>query len=271
MKRLNLITLPLAFLALSIVASAAQALTVNIDTPTGTRDRGFIGPSACDGLFFCTTTPATEGTYWARALSGDPDNFGQPGPAIEIARLYHIFDLSSITPGTITGATLKIPHGSRSYTSTTPTGPGDPTESLSLFDVSSSTSDLRSNSLSPAMTDAIFNDLGTGTEFGSFVATEASNNTIEEIILNAAAIASLNAAAGGEWAIGGALTSFADGSTAFGAEQQIFKGSEDADVFNIASQLELTIVPIPAAAPLLMSGLGWLWLIAARKRRRELS
>jgi len=51
----------------------------------------------------------------------------------------------------------------------------------------------------------IFNDLESGTFFGSVVVTSADQGTQILVNLNAAGLASLNAAAGGDWAVGGSI------------------------------------------------------------------
>jgi hypothetical protein len=51
-----------------------------------------------------------------------------------------------------------------------------------------------------------FIDLGTGVNYGTHIATEADEGTFIIIPLNASAVADANAAEGGLWAIGGAIT-----------------------------------------------------------------
>ncbi len=51
----------------------------------------------------------------------------------------------------------------------------------------------------------ILNDLGSGIFFGSVVVSAADNNTQVIVNLDPAALASINAAAGGGWAVGGKL------------------------------------------------------------------
>lgn len=55
----------------------------------------------------------------------------------------------------------------------------------------------------------LFADLGSGVSFGSTVLDVTSNGTIVAISLNAAAIASINAAAGQNWFVGGSLNTAA--------------------------------------------------------------
>ena len=51
----------------------------------------------------------------------------------------------------------------------------------------------------------IFDDLGGGTGFGQVDMTVADNGTVVSIPLNESAEAAINAAAGGLWAVGGAV------------------------------------------------------------------
>ena len=52
----------------------------------------------------------------------------------------------------------------------------------------------------------IYNDLGSGVQYASTVVTAASDGTQVLITLDAAALASLIAAEGGSWAVGGAVS-----------------------------------------------------------------
>lgn len=247
--------------SLLLVGSAAHAATVTVDAVG--NDRGAFNSSGFVQMF-STDWKTPEGIFWVRSLGN--------GSANEVTRLYHIFDIPALTAGqVIESATLLIPHSNRSYASTNGSaGAGDPTETVALFDVSTSADTLRNPDESQGISvlDAIFGDLGSGTTYGSFVASAASNGTTEMITLNADAIAALNAAAGGEWAVGGALQSA--NLTVFGAEEQVFKGSEDSPYpFTTASQLELTVVPLPPALALFASALVGLGLFGGRARRGQ--
>jgi hypothetical protein len=219
-----------AALACLFFATAAQADTVTLETsyPVDDHtDRGAFNWSGAIDIGILSGWKAAPGIISVRAFGEGGVYSGGTPASYEVQRMYHIFDLSGVAPGTITAATLKIPHSTRSFVSYVPGGTGDPSETAAFFDVSTSPDVLRDPDESQGYTllDAIWDDLGTGVEYGSFVATPASNGTIEEITLNAAAIASLNAAAGGEWAIGASIQS--NSHTVFGSEEQIFKGSED--------------------------------------------
>jgi hypothetical protein len=79
------------------------------------------------------------------------------------------------------------------YISTNPTG------IYTLYEVSTDPSDL-TNFVAGV---GIYNDLGTGTAFGSQVFSAADNGTFVQINLNAAGLASINAASDLNWAVGG--------------------------------------------------------------------
>jgi hypothetical protein len=116
---------------------------------------------------------------------------------------YFVFNLSGVTQ-TITGAQLRLSEASNGYNSP------DPTETYSLFDVSTSIAALEATGSGQT---AIFNDLGTGTTFGSRDISATDRNTVVTIGLNAAAIAALNATRGGQFALGGAVTTISGTST----------------------------------------------------------
>ncbi|MEM9176174.1 MAG: hypothetical protein AAGC67_13180, partial [Myxococcota bacterium] len=241
----------LGLLASLFAAAPALALTIDsIGNDRGTfnsslfKDAPLVGPG---------TWKSVTGTYFVRGL-GDGGFFGGAPMANEVQRNYHIFDLSSVAPGqTILSAELRLTHPTGSYVSSN----GDPTELVRFFDISTSTSDLRSpDETQPnSVLDAIFDDLGSGSVYGEFLASPSSDGTVESITLTADAIADLNAAIGGEWAIGGALQTI-DEAVPFGAEEQVFKRSET--IPDIPSQLVLTFVPEPGTALLLGLGLAGL-------------
>jgi hypothetical protein len=115
----------------------------------------------------------------------------------------HDFFVFSIPSGTYTSAVLQIynpgvaagdandgyicPCGSLTYTN---------------WDVLTAIADLEASNSGRI---DIYNDLGSGVQFGSVTVTAASDGTFVNITLDAAALAAINAAAGGEFAIGGAV------------------------------------------------------------------
>ncbi len=112
------------------------------------------------------------------------------GPSIR--RSFFVFDLSSIADP-IVSAELQLVFNF--YAS------ADPTETLTLYDVTTPWKDLLDGS---AEVDA-FNDLGTGSVFGEHFYSAADKETYFSIRLNSAALSGMNAATDW-WGIGGAIT-----------------------------------------------------------------
>lgn len=154
-------------------------------------------------------------------------------------RSFFNFDLSSVS-GTITSATFDI-----SLDSTFGDSP-NPFETLGIFDVTTSIADLINNTGGLSA----FADLGSGTQFASAsVSTTATSGTVS-IAMNAAGLSALNAAIGGDFAVGGALTSLAG----VGVEEFLFGSSlnSPATIFDLNIT---TSVPEPTILALLCFGL----------------
>ncbi|MGH7397885.1 MAG: PEP-CTERM sorting domain-containing protein, partial [Candidatus Rokuibacteriota bacterium] len=77
----------------------------------------------------------------------------------------------------------------------------NPTETYRLFHVSTPAAEVGNVSFSAA----IFDDLGSGTSFGSVVIAPSDNGATIHIPLNGAGVTALNLAGGGELAVGGAV------------------------------------------------------------------
>lgn len=161
-------------------------------------------------------------------------------------RNHFTFDIPSILPGqTLTGVVFKFSAGDVKteqaqnveveFTSTTSTGS--------------------------------FAALGTGTAYGSQLFTAADDDVVFDIAFNAAAIADITAAAGGQFLLSGHVIS----PTAFGPAElnQFVAGSTTS---NDITQLELTFsatgggVPEPATWAMMIIGFG---AIGASMRRRQ--
>jgi hypothetical protein len=109
---------------------------------------------------------------------------------------YFVFDLSGVT-ATITSAQLSIGN----LNSTGYIDP-NPRAVYSCWDVSTPIPELiASQSGRPG----IFQDLGSGFWYANTVVSAASDGTQVVVNLNAAAIASIQAAEGGSWAVGGSM------------------------------------------------------------------
>lgn len=161
-------------------------------------------------------------------------------------RSFIMFDLSGVSE-TVLGARLLLENSNPAgYLSP------DPSEMLTIFDVTSSLVALRQGTGGTAA----FDDLGSGTVFGTRGVSSADNGGTVDIDLGPPAVAALDGA-GGLFAFGGTLTTLS-GQTA--VDEVVFRFSSA----GFARQLELTLTPVPLALPLLGMALGGLWL--ARRR-----
>ena len=88
---------------------------------------------------------------------------------------------------------------------------------INTFDVSASGTYTLYDALPRSIFDPrpSWEDLGGGVSYGSTFISDTQDNQYIEIVLNAAAISSINAA-GGSWIIGGSYSANADGQHAFG-------------------------------------------------------
>jgi hypothetical protein len=119
------------------------------------------------------------------------------------ARNYFIFDLSTVS-GTIVSAFVRLstaPSGSVRY------GSNDPSETYTLFDVSTGLGPLADGSAGTAA----FDDIGSGVSYGGVTVSNPLGATVD-VPLNAAGLAYL-AANHGQVALGGAITTLAKGNT----------------------------------------------------------
>jgi hypothetical protein len=107
---------------------------------------------------------------------------------------YFIFNLASIT-GAITSAVLQLSQGPQGYISPTPS------LTYTLWD-----SSVAAASMSSTSSLAFYNDLGSGTSFGSVGVNVGSNNTIVSFNLNASGLGALNAGRGTFVGFGGSVS-----------------------------------------------------------------
>jgi hypothetical protein len=106
-------------------------------------------------------------------------------------RDFFSFDLSSACPAS--SVTLQLTRFDQT----------DPV-TYSLFDVSTPAATLNAND---GVSQTIFDDLGTGTSFGSFSVTTGAPEDVLSFPLNADGVAAFNAARGGFFSIGGSIGS----------------------------------------------------------------
>jgi PEP-CTERM motif len=167
-------------------------------------------------------------------------------------RNWFAFNLAGISGPVVAARLLLDIPANNGYTSTSAAS-----ETYTVFDVSAANLGLLGSSSL-----AVYGDLGSGTTYATFLVTAAANGTTASIILNAAALANLNAALGGLFGFGGAITTLngvADDEYVFG-----FSG-----VGGVQTRLEITtsdVVPEPGTCMLLGTGIA---LLAARRHRKS--
>jgi hypothetical protein len=169
---------------------------------------------------------------------------GQTGGTV-----YHDFFAFDVPSGeTILGASLLVP--ALGYLSIRPN------ENVVLYDVSMPVSTLTATQTSAT---SIFDDLGSGDIFAVKSVTAADDNTFVTFSLNSSAVASLVAAMGASWAIGGAITPLL---LPAGSDELVFASS-----VSVGAELVLQIVPEPPAIALAAIGALGLANVANRSRR----
>jgi len=168
---------------------------------------GVLVAQSLEAQSFSTTINATDSGHYANdgfhvaatlnyVVGNTSDGFTQ--------RNYFVFAIPDTTADEIFSAELRLWNPG-------PPNPGyfsnDLSETYVLYDVTTSIASLRSENGGGPGGQAIYNDLGAGTIYGSVVVSPASNGTTVSIFLNPAFIAAANAlGAGGLIAIGGAIT-----------------------------------------------------------------
>ncbi|ACB53293.1 hypothetical protein cce_3945 [Crocosphaera subtropica ATCC 51142] len=183
-----------------LTSNIAQATTFVFNTSdfqfnSPEDSQGYWSPSF-DNNFGGVPFPPSGGSPNGGSYAlGEAFNTGTNLPTGGLVRSFVTFDLSSLAD-TITSAKLQL----QRYTSS-----GDPIETLGLFEVSTNALTLNTPSGANA---SIYDDLGTGTSYGTFsVTTSGPSTEILEFQLNANGISAINNNAGGFFSIGMSILS----------------------------------------------------------------
>lgn len=251
--------------ALAIAGSGAHAA---VQTVNSSQEGGFWSP-----LGYADQSGSLAGTAGPMELARGPGGIG----GMFSNRAYVSFDLTALSDP-ITAATLRIKL--TSYNSVGPgtfqppsswTGASNTSESFGIFDVSTTLPLLTAaygNPAGPIGTPnpaglSIWQDLGSGVQFGNFSASAAAVGSFIDITLSPAAIAALNASLGSTIAfgIGYTGTAFSGAGGLFGAP--LVNQTITIATLDTAHELVITSVPEPSAAWLAVPGA---LLVLARRR-----
>src|SRR5262249_12747331 len=239
LRRLRSIPALIGLIALLAAAETAYAATFTFNTSDSPFDAGLRN----HGWWSATLANTNTDVYSVGRLSSG-----------DVLRDFFTFNLASLTEQA-TGATLLL---------TRNLGSGNATQTLNLFDVSTPAATLNANTGTSA---TIFADLGSGTSYGTFTVTNSGPLTeVLSFTLNAAAVADINAAAGGFFSIGGAL----DPITGTGA--QVLFGASGGQ--RGTQQLVLTTgggQGVPEPATIIVFGTGLASLAAAYRLKKPKS
>ena len=207
---------------------------------------------ACGSAMASPVTINASASGWYADSGFHTSNNPNYAVGFDGASLYNdffTFDLSSLS-GPISSATLRL--------STFLVSSAFPSETVSFFDVFTSIPVLTADQVRPD----IYSDLGSGTLFGSRTYFPADSFQVRDVALNAAAIAAINAAAGGGFAIGGSIVTL----NGQGVEEFVFGNSGQ---FVQQLIVEAEAVPVPEPSSLFLLGTGLLAGVRRWRRRQQ--
>jgi hypothetical protein len=213
---------------------------------TGTRSvLGHLGGAGSNTL----TLSAIDSGWWDD--TGFHDDFNNNYITGKFATAtfgdFFVFDLASLSQP-ITGAQLRVFNPSNGFFS------ADPSETYTLFDITTPIPNMRATGTGQV---AIFDDLRSGTPFGSTVVTNASNGQIVTVNLNAAGIADLNSRLGNQAALGGTITTlradtpyeFLFSSTSSGVRQLVLTLAPPEDWYAVTLAAGQTALRVETCTP----------------------
>ncbi len=186
--------------ALTVTLNASPALlTLTVDDAGAPTTTTTTSSTSSTTTTLPGTLNATDSGWWDDTGFHDADNDNYVVGAccgFQGLRNFFVFDLSPVT-GVVTAATLRLSNPSDGFASP------DANETYTVFDVSTS---IEALSASGSAQIGIFNDLGTGSSYGAQVVSSADDGNLVDVPLNATAVSAINSALGGEFALGGAIT-----------------------------------------------------------------
>lgn len=174
-------------------------------------------------------------------------------------RNFFVFDLTGVTDLVIS-ASLHLYNPDNALPALKGYISPDATETYALYDVSTPVGTVQASNVGAAG-QAVYNDLGSGLEFGQVTVSAADNGSIVSIALNADGLVALNAARGGLFALGGALTTLGGAETEYVFGYSVAIGNLD------VRQLVMETSAVPEPGVLLL--LGPALAIALRRRARR--
>jgi len=198
-------------------------------------------------------TPGDLNQGW---WSGTADNFDANNNYVvgdfggDSYRNFFTFKLDNVN-GVITSATLNLLRG---------TSDG----SQFVYNLGSVTTDAATLNANDGHNAGIYNDLGSGTSFGSFSVSDNGNPTdLLSFNLNSAGLAAINASEGGYFSLGGSLNAQGNVIT---VDPFLFGSTND----GIAQELVLQVAnPVPELPTVLLVGLGLVGAVLIKRTVKE--